>query len=154
MNIRLGCPRRDLAYRKAGTGAEIVTAAGMPMHQQLQCEDMCCRQIGNVDKPASGRRRLFCQIRPCGFFDAMRLLDSSRTAWSRRATARLSYRFSLINSGSARLMASADRSGSCVGIVAKGFCRPISNVPDPTAATTDKMKPIQIPWPPYPCGPR
>ena len=29
---------------------------------------MCCSQIGNADKPASGRRRLFCQIRPCGFF--------------------------------------------------------------------------------------
>jgi hypothetical protein len=39
----------------------------------------------------------------------------SRTARSRRAAARRSYRSSLRNSGSTRRMASADRSGSCDG---------------------------------------
>ena len=67
------------------------------------------------------------------WFSLMRLLDSSRTAPSRRVAARLSYRFSLVNSGSARRMASADRSGSCVGIMAEGpaianFGRPFQRV--------------------------
>jgi len=46
-----------------------------------------------------------------------------RTARSRCAAARRSYRSSLRSSGSTRRMASADRSGSCDGIVAKGVLR-------------------------------
>jgi hypothetical protein len=48
------------------------------------------------------------------------LLVISRIARSRRAMARLSYRSNFRNSGSALRMASAVRSGSWVGIVAKG----------------------------------
>src|SRR5215813_11422216 len=47
------------------------------------------------------------------------LSQRSRTARSRCAAARRSYRSSLRSSGSTRRMASADRSGSCDGIVAK-----------------------------------
>src|SRR4029453_6506096 len=82
-------------------------------------------QIGGEFLEVLWREVLPCcddQRKRCDHADRKR----SRTARSRRAAARRSYRSSLRNSGSTRRMASADRSGSCDGIVAEasmGFGR-------------------------------
>jgi hypothetical protein len=74
-------------------------------------------------QPRISRDGLLCWV-PRRFPDQRSLLDLllaiSRIAQSRRAAARLSYRSTLRNSGSALRTASAVRSGSWVGIVAKG----------------------------------
>src|SRR5262249_61162948 len=80
------------------------------------------RRVEQFFKPLVRLRRIGFVLHLYNYrlFQDFLLSKRQRTGRSRRAAARRSYRSSLRSSGSTRRMASADRLGSCDGIVAAG----------------------------------
>src|SRR5262249_61860243 len=123
------------ADRRQCAPRALIGSDGTGVKEYCRC---CSDHDGGSGRPASSFRSIgSCQLeirkqleklRKIGFVlqilnyrlrSLLILPARSKAARSRRAAARRSYRSNLSNSGSTRRMASADRPGSCDGIVAE-----------------------------------